>query len=161
MIIMESVGSVNKGKKVYGKPMLIAEEFVPNEYVAACFMIACDYGLADSPGGSFNQAVTGECRHSNDKHQREYCGTASKQAIVVNGKLPDLDEITVADLQGQVTIVEVDSADDGANLSCEITGYDASTHTIHWTNRFRNNSSMYFCHKGVVNLDESNRVNHS
>lgn len=33
---MESVGSVNKGKKVYGKPMLIAEEFVPNEYVAAC-----------------------------------------------------------------------------------------------------------------------------
>ena len=33
---MESVGSVNKRKKVYGKPMLIAEEFVPNEYVAAC-----------------------------------------------------------------------------------------------------------------------------
>lgn len=27
---------VNKGRKLYNKPMLMAEEFVPNEYVAAC-----------------------------------------------------------------------------------------------------------------------------
>ncbi len=40
---------VNTNKKQYNKPMLISEEFVPQEYVAVCFYIQCahtDYDYA-------------------------------------------------------------------------------------------------------------------
>ena len=79
---MESVGSVNKGKKVYGKPMLIAEEFVPNEYIAACetYKIACLWDTCNDEQNTNSSILL---------HRENNCGSLENNAVVTdkNGRI--------------------------------------------------------------------------
>lgn len=142
------------GKRVYGKPMLVTEAFVPQEYVAACFSLTCDFGAS----ARNNQQVIGECGGRNDIHQKQYCGSSHNQAIVVDGRLSDIDKLTFSEVLQKVKVVEINSSNDGSDLPCTITGYDPETRTLHWQNGYNN---MTFCHKGTIDISEGNRVNHS
>ena len=119
-------------KRVYNKPMLVTEAFVPQEYVAVCFSLTCDFGASARPG----QTVIGACEERNDIHQKQYCGSSHNQAIVVNGRLSDIDKLTFAEIQEKVRVVEINSSNNGADLACEITGYDSGSNTLYWQNGY-------------------------
>lgn len=142
-------------KRVYNKPMLVTEAFVPQEYVAVCFSLTCDYGASATRPG---QTVTGACGGRNDIHQKQYCGSSHNQAIVVNGRLSDIDKLTFSEIQEKVRVVEINSSNNGADLACEITGYDSGSNTLYWQNGY---NGMTFCHKGKIDISDGNRVNHS
>ena len=161
--------NVNRGKKIYNKPMLMSEAFLPNQYVAACFSLTCEFGAGAGDG-----MVSGECTTSgggnnrpgnrpgnnnyNDVHQKQYCGTAGNQAIVVDGRLDNLENLTAAEVMSQIRVVEINSSNNGSDLLCTITGYDVDTKTVHWQNGY---DGMTFCHRGVIDLSDGNRINAS
>ena len=61
----------------YETPMMREECFAANEYVAACWQVACDIRGKDTHASNQNrQGVT---------HREEHCGTAANQVICNNG----------------------------------------------------------------------------
>ena len=62
-------------KRAYESPVLIFENFSPNEYVAACWKIACDVDSANA----YEKKIGVPSWH---RHRAEHCGTASNQVIM-------------------------------------------------------------------------------
>ena len=82
----------------YETPMMMEERFAANEYVAACWQVACNVSGADphepNQGG---QNVT---------HSKDHCGTAANQEIKKNGDSYTMTEVKVAnqdDLSCKIT----------------------------------------------------------
>lgn len=74
-------------KKTYSKPVLMAERFEPQEYVASCFtyeaMLKCSYGLA-YPARTGGPDGYG-CYESNGAQHGEACANSTIKVSVVNG----------------------------------------------------------------------------
>lgn len=64
-------------KRAYETPMACAEEFVPNEYVAACWGVACDTDWANWYEKEFRYWDNGNVSHASD-----HCGNSSNQVIM-------------------------------------------------------------------------------
>ncbi|MCI6522371.1 MAG: hypothetical protein MR448_02880 [Parabacteroides sp.] len=68
-------------KKVYQKPLLMSEDFVPQEYVAACWGVGCDVETANAyeqshfAGGETTWWDLG-CSHASG-----HCGSSANQVI--------------------------------------------------------------------------------
>lgn len=131
-------------KRKYEKPMLISEAFIPNEYVAACWYIACDYGIA----GAWDPEHPGD---KNYKHAANPdgtgCGHANNQHIY--------------DLSGGGFSITEENTDGLGNLTCTITnGVTNVTEgtVIHWTTTA---DKRTWTHKGTVHLSDQSRPNHS
>ena len=58
-------------KKTYETPVACAEEFMPNEYVAVCWGVACKVGPANDYEASIHNSA--------QDHRTEYCGTTGHQ----------------------------------------------------------------------------------
>lgn len=63
-------------KRAYETPMACAEEFMPNEYVAVCWGVACDVNWANN----FEQ-MYGYWDNGNVSHAEDHCGNSSNQVI--------------------------------------------------------------------------------
>lgn len=134
---------VKKKKKAYVKPEMHVEEFTPNEYIAACWYIACDYGIqgGDSKNGYIPQEGGGG--HTM-RSGGSGCGWAKNQ--VIKGDLENF------------KFVEENSGY-GKPLDCTITGQSDSPlkegSTITWE------TCNYYKHKGTVHLKNQTRPLHS
>lgn len=161
---------MQKTKKTYEKPVLHAEQFIPNEYVAACWYIACSLGTndcyvkddADYNNESFNH--TGENSNgyiwskatkdaNGSKHSRNSngtgCGWATNQHIYQNA-------------DGSFSITE-ENVPEGSTLVCTITSPSPLKEisdglTVKWTT---SNGSTTWLHEGTVSLTAQNRPLHS
>ena len=65
-------------KRVYNKPMLMVEAFVPQEYVAACetYKIACLWSLCNDEQELWNDQIR--------KHRGDNCGSIDNNVVVTN-----------------------------------------------------------------------------
>lgn len=69
-------------KRIYETPMACAEEFMPNEYVAVCWGVACSTGAANSVEKKW-MLNKWESNYANGQtHDSKYCGQTSHQWIV-------------------------------------------------------------------------------
>lgn len=58
-------------KMKWEEPRIEVQEFVPNEYVAVCWGVACEVGPANTYEGSIHNSA--------QDHRGEYCGTTGHQ----------------------------------------------------------------------------------
>lgn len=72
-------------KRAYETPVACAEEFMPNEYVAACFQLACGRGSDPSlPYGShWGSSERGDVSHSTIGTP-DTCGDASANRVITD-----------------------------------------------------------------------------
>ena len=142
---------VNTNKKQYNKPMLISEEFVPQEYVAVCYELACDYGKSDK--------ATYNPYHSDDDGHRKQtdgkgCGWASNQSIQTNAEGVI---IGVSELNSPIQNAGILKC----NFNPDITGQnikDLNGQKVTWTSAFNN---YIFYHEGTVTMIKQGSPNHS
>lgn len=145
---------VNTNKKQYSKPMLISEEFVPQEYVAVCFKLACEH-----PGTETNDG--GGCWHQGWTNTG--CKSSAAQSISVNSG-------------GYVSIVEVGNRyTDQEKLPCTITALNGEPKSaikadeiktgdiISWQTNGTYEDEPFLCnHYAKVDLTDKNKTaNHS
>ena len=130
----------------YESPMMREECFAANEYVAACWQVACNIDGPDTHASNQGrQGVT---------HRKEHCGTAANQVIHNNGR--------------GYTMIE-ENVENQQDLPCTITTSDwgqaialdhEPTHgeTIYWTTTgVMGSASTTWHHRGTV----ENASNHS
>lgn len=67
-------------KKVYGHPQAVVEGFAPNEYVAACWGVACSTDAANQYEIDKGYYDGGNVSHATGGH----CGDSTNQKITVN-----------------------------------------------------------------------------
>lgn len=81
-----------KTRRVYQKPMMETEAFVPSAYCAVCYQVACNVWQNDPAGDDGWDPF-----HPLDKdyvHNRKHCGNADNQVIREdNGKVVSMTEI--------------------------------------------------------------------
>lgn len=144
-------------KKNYVTPRIVSEEFAANEFVSACFYIACDYS-----GQTIN--VNG---HS-QKHSASGCGDLTNQAITVHSgslqnqstgatiSITELDAVVGGRPVGDLKCYFVPSEHAQSPRNERISGVSTGD-TIYWVT----DVGYWMSHKGTVHYTDSNRPNHS
>ena len=87
-------------KRIYETPMACSEEFMPNEYVAVCWGVACEVGPANNYEASIHNSA--------QDHRSEYCGTPGHQWLT------DSDNNNVAESMSEI------NTDGLGTLACTI-----------------------------------------
>lgn len=113
-------------KKVYGHPQAVVEGFAPNEYVAACWGVACDWKAANKYEEDNGYYDGGNVSHAAGGH----CGDSTNQAITTNGNIPTSMTEVGTDGLGDLrcTIYADASYKEGKDISTVKTG-----EYIYWT----------------------------
>ncbi|MBU5280386.1 hypothetical protein KQI13_01920 [Anaerostipes hadrus] len=133
-------------KRKYERPMAFEETFMTNEYVAACWGVACSIDSA-------NKVDKG---HYGVDHVAKHCGLDTNQHIYTNSK--------------GVAVSMIEEGTDGlGNLTCNL--YTDSSYRysksyssvkqgdyIYWTTKSGNRT---WHHQGFVKSTYKNRPNHS
>ena len=133
-------------KRKYERPMAFEETFMTNEYVAACWGVAC----------SIDSANKVDKDHPTVNHTADHCGLDTNQHIYTNSK--------------GVAVSMIEEGTDGlGNLTCNL--YTDSTYRyskryssvkpgnyIYWTTTSGNRT---WHHQGYVKSTYENRPNHS
>ena len=138
-------------KKHYVKPMMVGEEFVADEYVSACWGVACNTSAANKIESDLHNTPWGG-------HSPSQCGRFEQQVIIVNSN-------NVA-----TGMVEIKTA--YGDLPCELytdstytTKLDISTvksgDTIYWITEGYSFGKQIYHHVGTVQLTDQYKVNHS
>lgn len=148
--------------KDYIKPMMNSELFMADEYVAACWYVACNYENANELEKKMlptNPNNHGKNNYTDGQtHALEQCGTSGNQVIVT-------DPLNVA-----TGMYEINSKTGVKELVCALyssTSYDSTIpysgvnigDTIYWTTKLGNGTTWY--HQGTVNGVDSNHPNRS
>lgn len=94
---------VYKMKKKWEEPKILVQEFMPNEYVAACWGVACSVDAANKVDKN-SDGVT---------HQRNHCGLTSNQFLVDadNNGTPEAMQEILTDGLGTLNCIVYDSED--------------------------------------------------
>ena len=146
-------------KMMWTKPMAVAEQFMPNEYISVCFSISCDYGEAGDRVGSM-------------QHRQSGCGNPANQSVTVyKGSFDDPNnvcEIGITEhnvkLMGFIPV--------GDRTAYFINPTDAATapgpgaeristsanNIIYWVTDVE---TGWMVHKGTINYNDANRPKHS
>lgn len=143
-------------KRIWTRPVAVVEQFMANEYVAACWGISCDYGEGGGNDGN-NDPLTPNNRNSKHRQMTNGtgCGWEHSQAITDRVNSP-----------GNFSIIEINSPTGAGDLPCTIFtdgSYTTSVDTlalsqlsngmdVYWTNSW-NGTTWH--HKGQVVMDDS------
>lgn len=139
-------------KKRYTTPCILSEEFSTNEYIAACWGVACDVNQAERLESKLHNGYA--------PHQQRYCGQSTHQYIKT-----DANNIAVSMQENESPYVQP--------LTCTI--YTDDTYktvrsinevkpgnTIYWTTTGTNAfGTITYHHVGVVHQTYTDRPNHS
>ena len=147
---------ISMTKKEYVTPIMTEEVFEADEYVAACWGVACAYGVQGKDDGMVDLVdVRSSVNHR--KHSSGVgCGYETNQYIVVddNGKVSMIE--TGTDNLGHLACTITDA---GWNNTVTLSQSDLnSTSVIYWTTSAGNRT---WHHMGYVNLKDGNSSNHS
>ena len=141
-----------KTRKVYQKPMMESEAFVPSAYCAVCYQVACDVWKGEPYGENYgydpyHTPKTDKYNWEDYIHQNDHCGNPNNQVITVNDA-------------GRVTSMTEVGTDGLGNLTCHITSSldFAPGMYVEWTTSA---GSRTWTHHGVVEAIYGNRPNMS
>lgn len=136
---------------MYEKPALICEEFVPNEYVAACWGVACDTKAANA----YEQQIgTYSTDHLN--HGSEHCGYSGNQVIITNNNNTPI-RMTEIGTDGLGTLNCTIYMDGNYRTIKPISSVNIGE-TIYWTTSAGNKT---WHHQGIVQATQNNKPNMS
>ena len=138
-------------KKVYQKPLLMSEDFVPQEYVAACWGVGCDVNASNQIErnlGVYNPGIL--------DHGADHCGLSSNQVIFDddNDGTPDRMVETGTDGLGTLECIITDATYKVAQPIASVKVGD----TIYWTTSA---GSKTWHHVGTVVATAPGRPNMS
>ena len=131
--------------KTWEKPLATVEKFVANEYVAACWSVACDRPYVTDPEQISESGTVYDERKTFNKwttHNKDKCGNSANYRIKMdeNGTPTQLIEISP----------------DYGELPCVLEGADVSTvkpgDYIYWTSSYGGNT---WYHHGTVEANHS------
>ena len=130
-------------KRKYEKPMLVSEAFIPNEYVAVCFLVKCDVcGSDESP--TYNNLGGGRKEENNTHSCDTGCGDPNNQYIT-------------GDI-GSWTFMEINSDQGSALVTENITyGTVGDNAAISWNTRNTRDGRIWHHHGHMI----GSRPNHS
>ena len=133
-------------KKEYVRPMIIGEEFSADEYVSACWGVACNTSAANKIEDDLNNnPIYG--------HQSQYCGQYTHQVIANNVPVKMIEVDTYwGDLE--CTLYTDDTYSEEKDIST-VTGDS----TIYWVTEGLGNNIYH--HVGTTQFTDANRTNHS
>ena len=140
-------------KKRWGTPRAVVEEFEANEYVAACWEIACTVGAL----GGTDEANPDPYRprdgvtHSHNSDGTG-CGWAHSQYIVEVGN----DEFNVTEYGANILPCRLTKNDNWRGLSSTISDVEPGD-TIYWTTSLGNRTWYHYGTVGTANPDHPNR----
>lgn len=143
-------------KRIWTRPIAVVEQFMANEYVAACWGISCDYGEGAGNNGRNDPFPN---RNNSNKHRQQTegngCGWEHSQAITDRVNTPDV-----------FSIIEINSPTGGGDLPCTL--YTDGTYstsmanisldqlsngmTLYWTNTW---NGITWHHKGQVVMNDA------
>ena len=148
-------------KMIWSCPVAAVEQFMPNEYISACWGISCDYGEGAGDNGRADP-INGngvEYRHR-QMANGQGCGHVSSQAIT--------DRVGS---DGQFLVIEINSPTGAAELPATLYGTDATYSsaipflplssitngmTIYWTTSgYVSGRRITWHHMGQVIMDDS------
>ena len=148
-------------KKTWETPKASVQEFEANEYVAACWYVACNVNAANDIERTMlptNPANYGENNYTDGQtHDSSHCGTSGNQVVVTGSN-------NVA-----TGMYEINSTTGVKKLTCTL--YDSSYKTqksyssvkpndyIYWTTQLKDGTTWY--HQGRVNGKNSAHPNRS
>ena len=69
-------------KRTYEAPMACSEEFMPNEYVAACWGVACSVNVANDVERKWMLNHWESNYENGQTHQSGHCGTQTNQWVI-------------------------------------------------------------------------------
>lgn len=148
-------------KKTWSKPMAVAEQFMPNEYISACFYIRCDYAGQTIYANGHSQSHTKNGNGSG-------CGWENNMVFtVLSGDIQSdagatirITELNTRDWLGRPTgdkvCYFVPSEHAQEPRSTTISGVNVGD-TIYWVT----DVSYWMSHKGTVTYQDANRPQHS
>lgn len=143
-------------KKIYKKPIACEETFMSNEYVAACWGVACSIDPANKYEKNHNNTwIAGE--GSDKPHGIDHCGQSANQHITTNSN-------NVA-----ISMIE-DGTDRLGKLNCTLYTDESYSKTrkysdvkigdyIYWTTSASGSRTWH--HQGRVTGTYPNKPNHS
>ena len=142
-------------KMTWSKPVAIAEQFMPNEYISACWGISCDYGEGAGDDGKPDPLTNNRNAYHRQMSNGTGCGWTHSQAVT---------DRTGQD--GVFVVIEINSPTGGGDLPC--TMYTDGTYrtpmanirlseisngmTLYWANTW---NGITWHHKGQVVMDDS------
>lgn len=140
-------------KRAYETPMACAEEFMPNEYVAACFKLACRRG---SEGQKYPDYYWGTGERGDVSHSTigtpDTCGDASANRVITSdgGVFQSVGEYNGEQgwLNGRYTNI-IDNGDGKTGPGDIIFWYTTAKDGRKWN------------HWGVIEQEDPNHPNHS
>lgn len=119
-------------KKVYQKPLLMSEDFVPQEYVAACWGVGCDvettnaYERSHYAGGKTTWWDLG-CSHASG-----HCGSSANQVIRDSNNDGIGDEMVEVGTDGLGTLTCTIYSDANYTQVIDVSSVNTGS-TIYWT----------------------------
>lgn len=149
-------------KMTWSKPVAIAEQFMPNEYISACFSIACDYGEAGQTVGGRRHSTTG-CGNPNNQSVTVFKGSFDIPGSVCEIGITEHNVIILGQNRGDRTGYFINPTDAGevANRGTERTSTGVNN-TIYWvTNVGLLGNDIWMVHKGTINYTKEGRPKHS
>ncbi|MGN0313333.1 MAG: hypothetical protein ACI4EG_00930 [Fusicatenibacter sp.] len=139
-------------KRNWERPSVMVQEFEANEYVAACWYVACNWEAANAVEKTMSPTNPNNNGRNNytdgQTHDAAHCGTSGNQVIVTNSS-------NVA-----TGMYEINSTTGVKELTCTLytdASYKTSMayssveigDTIYWTTNLTNGTTWY--HQGLVN----------
>lgn len=146
-------------KRTYEAPMACSEEFMPNEYVAACWAIACTYGIQGGESGINNPTMAwweGKDAIHTLRSDGTGCGHEDNQYITenANGSFSVM-EINTQGLGNLNTRLTTDNG--YRNLNSSISNVEPGD-VIYWTTSAGNRT---WYHMGTVSTADYGHPNRS
>lgn len=142
-------------KRAYEIPMACAEEFIPNEYIVACYTLACVVGDGKTPpyGKLWDECERGTVSHS-PSGTAGTCGDATANRIITNssGVIVSIDEHN--NQQGWISGGLDEWIDVNDNDVCD------PEDVIYW-HTYSKDRKRRWNHWGYAAAEDPNRPNHS
>lgn len=143
--------------KKWERPMAVVEEFEPNEYVAACWGVACSTKEANKVEQSWmlNQW---ESNYANGQtHSADHCGTMTNQWVIDDNNDGTVDRMVETGTDGLGNLNCTLYADANYNTPASFSGVKIGSY-IYWTTSSGNRT---WHHQGTVIGTDSSHPNRS
>ena len=153
------------GKRLYVKPVCFLETFTPNEYITACWGVACKFGEAGGEWGEDNNQA------GHDIVPQGEDGTLNRHRKTTKGSSAGagcgwFTNQVITGEPNNWSMKEINSPVQPDPLPCEVTYYEDNNNdgwpdngsTIKWTNT---KNGLVWHHEGTVVYDAAHKSNHS
>jgi hypothetical protein len=144
-------------KRIYTKPILNYESFLPSEYVAVCWGVGCNVSTSNEYEQTHGPSYNKNWYDMGVSHAQEHCGTSSNQVIYDDNNDGTADRMVEEGTDGLGNLTCTIYTDGNFTTTKSITTIKPGD-DIYWTT---NAGDKIWHHRGNVQATFPGRPNHS